>query len=188
MTAGQAWLTRSARMLVESDGSTSGLLEALTGESLSTRVDAQGVIPASRLPEAIRAALGLCGEAAVLERRSCLITPEHEVVSINRVVVDELFRRRLGDPDTFSPLGAQLRDQRIPLYREQLTHGLARWRDSGRNHWVDCIYIDYVLNDDTGGRAYVHVQFNPRIVGISEAVALLLSAPHCARQTKGHVR
>lgn len=176
-------LAGTARLLVESDGSTGSLLEALTGASLAARVDVQGDIPASRLPEMIRASLGLPGEATALERRSCLVTPELEVMSINRVVADKSFQRRLGEFDTFSPLASQLRDRRVPFHREQLSHGFTRWRDSGREHWVDCLYADYVLTTDTGGRAYVHAHFNPGIIPVSEAGPKLLAVP----QSKGHV-
>lgn len=157
-------LSASTRMLLACDGSTTLLLQALTGHELSIRVDAQGDTPAGRLPHRIRSALGLADTAVVLERRSCLVTSEQEVVSINRVVFDEVAHNWMGVPDSGTPIGLQFRDQRVHQHREQLSTGLMRWRDSLTERWVDSAFKEYVIHYAAGGRAYVHEQFNPHMV------------------------
>ncbi|WP_331445301.1 hypothetical protein [Streptomyces xanthochromogenes] len=162
-------LSASTRMLLACDGSTTLLLQALTGHNLSIRVDAQGDTPAGRLPRGIRSALGLVDTSVVLERRSCLVTSEQEVVSINRVVFDGAARKRMGVPDSLTPIGLQLRDQQVHQHREQLSTGLMRWRDSLTERWVDSAFKEYVIHYAAGGRAYVHEQFNPHMVHLADA-------------------
>ncbi|MFJ9693250.1 hypothetical protein [Kitasatospora sp. NPDC101183] len=157
----------STRMLLAGDGSTTLLLQALTGHDLSIRVDAQGDTPADRLPVGIRSALGLADTAVVLERRSCLVTPEQEVVSINRVVFDDTARSRMGEPDPVTPIGLQLRGRQVHQHREQLSTGVMRWRDSLTERWVDSAFKEYVIHYAAGGRAYVHEQFNPHMVQLA---------------------
>jgi hypothetical protein len=161
-------LCSSTRMLLACDGSTMILLEALLGEKLSVRVDAQGETDADRLPRTIRDALRLAPGTRVLERRSCLLaTADQEVISVNRVVLDDTVRRVIGDPDPFKPIGAQLRERGIPQHREQLSSGLARWRDGSTDHLVPAAYKEYVINYAPGGRSYVHECFNPRWVSVT---------------------
>jgi hypothetical protein len=160
-------LGASTRMLLAGDGSTTLLLQALTGHDLSIRVDAQGDSPAGRLPPGIRSALELADTAVVLERRSCLVTSEQEVVSINRVVFDEVARSWMGVPDSVTPIGLQFREQQVHQHREQLSTGLMRWRDSLTERWVDSAFKEYVIHYAAGGRAYVHEQFNPHMVQLA---------------------
>lgn len=159
----------STRMLLACDGSTTVMLEALIGRPLSIRVDSQGGISADRLPEGIRDALRLGPGAVVLERRSCLINADQTVISVNRVVFDETVRRYIGDPDPFTPIGSQLRDRRIPQHREQLSSGLAPWRDGSTEHPVPAAYKEYVINYAPGGRSYVYEHFNPRLIRVSSS-------------------
>lgn len=160
-------LCSSTRMLLACDGSTMILLEALLEQKLSVRVDSQGETDADRLPQRIREALRLMPGTRVLERRSCLVTADQEVISINRVVFDDTVRRVIGDPDPFTPIGAQLREWGIPQHRDQLSSGLARWRDGSTDHPVPAAYKEYVINYATGGRSYVHECFNPRWVRVT---------------------
>ncbi|MFD0359990.1 hypothetical protein ACFQZZ_00815 [Nocardia sp. GCM10030253] len=160
----------TVRMLLSCDGSTTVLLEALTGETLFVRVDTQGDTAPESLSDTIREALALDTDAPVLERRSCLVTSEHEVVSINHVVTDNIARRRMGNPDTTIPFGIQLRQQRIPQYRAQVSSGLAPWQ--GGDEPTLSAFKSYIIHDADGGRTYVHEHFNPRLVQLGDHASL----------------
>lgn len=163
-----ALMRPSIRMLLAGDGSTTVLLEALTGSRLSVRVDAQGENTSDHLSAQIRAALELPAGARVLERRSCLVTPAQEVVSINLVVLDEMARHRVGEPDTLVPIGCQLRDRRISQHREHISSGVAPWPGGGAQA-VDSAYKEYVIHYANGGRVYVHEHFSPQLVPLFES-------------------
>ncbi|MFE7797999.1 hypothetical protein [Nocardia sp. NPDC057440] len=160
----------TVRMLLACDGSTTVLLEALTGETLFVRVDAQGETSPERLSDTIRDALALDTDAPVLERRSCLVTSEDEVVSVNHIVTDNITRRRMGSPDTSIPFGMQLRQQRIPQYRAHVSSGLAPWQ--GSDEPTLSAFKSYIIHDADGGRTYVHEHFNPRLVQLGDDASL----------------
>lgn len=160
-------LNDSTRMLLACDGSTTVLLQALTGLELTIRVDAQDPTTAGRLDPRIRDVLDLAADAAVFERRSCLVTADLEVVSVNHVVYDRLAFERIGVPDLRQPIGLQFRERRVHQHREQLSSGLAAWGEAGADQDVDAAFKEYLIHYAVGGTVYLHERFNPRFVPVA---------------------
>jgi hypothetical protein len=167
-------MTAVARMILANDGSTTVLLEALTGCRLAVDVDTQRVVPAATVPGPAREALELDLSQHVLERRSCLVTPAHDVVSVNLVVYDADAVEKIGQPDEQKPIGHQLRDRRLPHVRDVLECGSTAWvHGSGV---TPCAYKAYIIRYPGGGAAYLHERFNPRWVPTTSRLSRLLRA------------
>ncbi|MFJ8510253.1 hypothetical protein [Streptomyces avermitilis] len=150
------------RMLLASDGSTTRLLQAITGQPLTVLVDMQNEVRVATLPEEVRAVLGLRDGDAVVERRSRLLTPDRSVVSVNHVVLDPVALAGNGAPSRTVPIGVQLREHQVPQFREALDSGNGVWPLEGAS--TPCAFKAYVIHDARGGRTYVHESFNPRVV------------------------
>ncbi|MES4903203.1 MULTISPECIES: hypothetical protein [unclassified Streptomyces] len=156
-------------MLLASDGSTTLLLEALTGGELTVDVLCQGRASARDLPPEIPGSIGAGAESELLVRRSRLRTASGESISKNLVVA------RQGD---HSPMLSLLSNTRAPLGRGLVSLGLSQSRHivaTGEDLWEDslggepCAYKAYVLVEQGDPQVYIHERFNPLYVPLKEA-------------------
>ncbi|MFE3442508.1 chorismate--pyruvate lyase family protein [Nocardia sp. NPDC059180] len=158
---GPAGFPPVTRMLLHADGSTTRMLEALLGETLSLTLLDQRVSAASGLSDRVRELLACTSEEQVVSRRSELRV-DGTAVSRNEVTVT------CRDPQ----LTAILTDARIPI-----GHGLLASRrflgrtvvSTGWDIWdgdeaTACAYKEYVLTDETTAIAHIREQFNPALV------------------------
>jgi hypothetical protein len=154
------------RMLLASDGSTTRLLQAATGQALAVRVDLQRECRVGELAPRVRAALEVADErdedARVVERRSRLLTAAGLVVSVNHVVLAPSAVQAYGAPDLAVPIGFQLSGGRVPQYRELLDSGRGDWPPDGPAR--GCAFKAYLIHDVEGRRIYVHESFNPGVI------------------------
>ncbi|MGO4423850.1 chorismate pyruvate-lyase family protein, partial [Streptomyces sp. MCAF7] len=158
------------RMLLASDGSTTLLLEALTGGKLTVDVLCQGRASAREFPPEIPGSIGVGAESELLVRRSRLRTASGESISKNLVVA------RQGN---HSPMLSLLSNTRAPLGRGLVSLGLSQSRHivaTGEDLWDDssgsaepCAYKAYVLVEQGDPLLYIHEKFNPMYVPLKEA-------------------
>ncbi len=153
------------RMLLRADGSTTRLLEALLGESLSLNVIEQSSGSAAPLPARLRAVLACEVGDPIVRRLSVLQLDDARPVSRNEVTVacrDRELTAILTDDRI--PIGHGLHASGRHLGRTLLATGWARWpvdepADSGE---IDCVYKEYVLTDESSNAvAHIHERFNP---------------------------
>lgn len=152
-----------SRILLCSDGSTTKLLEALIGGTLTVQVDEQAEVRASQLEPDLRAVL--CRDQdddLVLQRRSRLKDAGGVTLSINRLLMSSTVVCEHGEPKRDIPFGGQLTIARVAQFREQLTRGLAGWVTAGSV--VPALFRSYLIHYPNGGRVYVHEHFNPNVV------------------------
>lgn len=157
-------LPPQTRMLLESEGSTTILLESLIGCRLTVRVDSQFPVAAESLDRGVLDALGLPPDAKPVLRRSALLTPGGEVVSSNRVVFDGAAVPWLADRQDSTPLGLELRARNSLQHRVILDNGLARWPPDGAG--TPCAFKEYLINCSDGSRIHLHETFSPRFVPV----------------------
>ena len=160
-------LPRETRMLLESEGSTTVLLESLIGVKVAVEVERQEATVAAELSDEAREALGLSISDAVVMRHSRLVLPGSAVVSVNRVAfrpeaVPWLMRTQSIED---IPIGHQLRGRRSLQYRTMLANGVTRWPLDDDPE--ACAYKKYVIHCADGAEMYVHERFNPRFVSVS---------------------
>lgn len=157
-------LPTGTRMLLASDGSTTLMLEALLETRLSAIADVQHRITADALPGGVRSALRIGSSAEVVERRSRLVLPSLDAVSVNHVV--------LAAPDIEAvlpapgePLGNALLARDVPQVRRLLRVGcFATWPPNrGR-----CATKEYVIECGPMARIYVRELFNPTYIPVSD--------------------
>jgi hypothetical protein len=158
-------MTAVARMLLANDGSTSVLLEALAECKLKIRVESQRAVGADAVAISARLALSLASSDQVIERRSCLLTPGRDIVSVNLVVYDADAIERFGEPDSSRLIGHQLREEGVSHIRDQVSSGRDTWPETSLR--APCAYKEYVIRYQGGGRAYFHERFSPRWVPLS---------------------
>ncbi|QTT72425.1 hypothetical protein J7W19_02345 [Streptomyces mobaraensis NBRC 13819 = DSM 40847] len=149
------------RMLVCADGSTTVLLDALVGERLRVRVDHQRQVRAARVRHIGCHVLGAAPDALVVDRRSRILTPALDVISVNRVVIAA---RRCGQlvPPADELLGPYLKAMGLSLSREPIAVSRGVWPLGGAA--PACVSKEYVIDCGGAGRVYVHERFNPRYV------------------------
>ncbi|MFK4264245.1 chorismate--pyruvate lyase family protein [Streptomyces milbemycinicus] len=157
------------RMLLASDGSTTLLLEALTGGELTIDVLYQGRAYARDFPPEISDSIGVGTESEILVRRSRLRTATGEPISKNLVVA-----RR----EHQSPMLGLLSDRHAPLGRGLISLGLSQARHivaTGEDWWDEsptgepCAYKAYVLVEQGNPVLYIHEKFNPLYVPLKQA-------------------
>ncbi|MCM2425608.1 hypothetical protein [Streptomyces sp. RKAG337] len=157
-------LPPQTRMLLESEGSTTILLESLIACRLTVRVDSQLPVDAGSLDRRIRDELGLSPHAKPVLRRSALLTPAGEVVSSNRVVFDGSAVPWLADSQDSTPLGRELRARNSMQHRVILDNGLASWPPGGAG--TPCAFKEYIINCSDGSRIHLHETFSPHFVPV----------------------
>ncbi|TYB45860.1 hypothetical protein FXF51_59835 [Nonomuraea sp. PA05] len=116
------------RMLLAGDGSTTLLLEALTGGPIGVRLQGLDIRPAAGLPADVRALLRLTDDCAVAVRHSLLHDHHGTPVSHNEVIASlsaPILRQIATDP--VRPLGPNLIAHDIEHGRHLRSTGLARW-------------------------------------------------------------
>ncbi|GAA3714374.1 hypothetical protein GCM10022224_095040 [Nonomuraea antimicrobica] len=121
------------RMLLASDGSTTLLLEALTGGPISVHLQSLTDQPAAGMPGDVRALLQLTSDATVTIRRSLLHDHHDTPLSRNEVITPPstpLMQRIATDPAR--PLGLNLIAHDIDHSRHLRCTGLARWSANQR--------------------------------------------------------
>ncbi|MGW1024999.1 hypothetical protein ACWD4J_15070 [Streptomyces sp. NPDC002577] len=168
MTQSQvAVLPPVTRMLLESEGSTTVLLESLVGVQVELTVHGQEPVAAGGLADEVRRTLRVSDGERCVVRRSSLVVPGEEPISVNEVVFREGSVPWLTRSVEDAPIGRQLRGRGTLQFRTLLAHGLDRWplSDAG----AACAYKKYVIHCDDGAELYVHERFNPRYVPLSEA-------------------
>ncbi|WP_232236385.1 chorismate pyruvate-lyase family protein [Nocardia sp. BMG51109] len=156
-------------MLLSADGSTTTLLEALTGQRLTVEVIDQRAATAVTLSETIRTALRCAtDDDPVIVRRSRLSSEAGALVSVNAVVITG------SDRD----LTALLAQQRLPighslaaagrhLGRTVLSTGRVIWPADEDAGGIPCACKESVLLDHTSAAvAYLHERFNPAYVPV----------------------
>ncbi|MEU6125006.1 hypothetical protein [Streptomyces sp. NPDC047123] len=153
------------RMLVCADGSTTVLLDALVGEQLSVLVDHQRHVPAARVERIGCGILGAAPATVVVDRQSRILTPDREVISVNRVVIAGRGGDRLVPPPE-ELLGPYLKRAGLALKRELIAVSRGSWPLSGGS--PDCVSKEYIIDCGDAGRVYVHERFNPRFVPLEE--------------------
>ncbi|MEO3868888.1 chorismate pyruvate-lyase family protein [Nonomuraea sp. B12E4] len=149
------------RMLLAGDGSTTLLLQALTGGPISARLQDLADRRADRVPADVRTLLQLADGATVAVRRSVLLNHHGMPVSRNKVIVSlgvPLMRRIAADPAR--PLGLALIAHDIEHGRRQCSSGLARWSA----HQRDAASKAYLIHAATTPLMLVWETFNPDIV------------------------
>ncbi|MEV5649182.1 hypothetical protein AB0L57_13095 [Nocardia sp. NPDC052254] len=153
------------RMLLRADGSTTRLLEALLGESLSLNIIEQSWGTAAPLPARLRDVLACDGDDRIVRRSSMLQLGDARPVSRNQVTVacrDRELTAILTDDRV--PIGHGLDASGRHLGRTLLATGWARWPvdEPARDDEIDCVYKEYVLTDESRNAiAHIHERFNP---------------------------
>jgi chorismate-pyruvate lyase len=158
-------LPRETRMLLESEGSTTVLLESLIGVQVEVRVDRQEPTTAASLSDEARDSLRLSPSESVVLRRSRLVLPDAGVVSVNRVAFRPDAVPWLMQSIEDAPIGHQLRGRRSLQYRTMLANGLSDWPLGAVTE--PCAYKKYVIHCADGAEMYVHERFNPEFVSVS---------------------
>jgi hypothetical protein len=149
-------------MLLGSDGSTTLLLESLLRIRVAVHVDSQHPCTREEVPDHVAELLGLvAGERAVL-RRSRLVTPDQQVVSINRVVFRAERVPWLAAPSDGTPLGHRLRDLGSLQHRVLLAGGIGSWPPDAS----PCGFKEYLIRGDQGEEIYVRESFNPALIAL----------------------
>ncbi len=155
------------RMLLQADGSTTLLLEALLGETLTLALVEQRVSTAACLPTRLRELLVCSGAEQVVSRRSELRIGDARPVSRNEVTVacrnPELTAILT---DARIPIGRGLQASRRFLGRTIVSSGWDVWHgdeaaDAAGSH---CAYKEYVLSDEQTAVAHIREQFNPALI------------------------
>lgn len=159
-------LPPQTRMLLESEGSTTILLESLIACRLTVRVDSQLPVDAGSLDHRVRDELGLPLHAKPVLRKSALLTPDGEVVSSNRVVFDGSAVPWLADSQDSTPLGMELRARNSMQHRVILDNGLTRWPPGGAG--TPCAFKEYIINCSDGSRIHIHETFSPHFVPVPQ--------------------
>jgi hypothetical protein len=156
-------------MLLASDGSTTLLLQALTGSRLSLEVPHQSESAAAELPAEVRTAIGAAPHDKVVVRHSELRTEAGDVVSRNLVVAPQgrpgAAHRLLDDRST--PLGFGLIALGLSQSRRLVASGLDRWEPDAAG--APCSFKSYVLAEGGVPSMYIHERFNPVFVPVDEA-------------------
>ncbi|MBD0741165.1 hypothetical protein [Streptomyces sp. CBMA152] len=153
-------------MLVCTDGSTTLLLNALVGEGLSVRVDHQRQIPAAQVQRIGCHILGAAPNALVVDRQSRILTPDSDVISVNRVVIAGPHSDRLIPPPD-ELLGPYLKKSGLAMKREAIAAALDTWPLSG-DASPECASKEYIIDCGDAGRVYIHEKFNPRYVPLEK--------------------
>jgi len=151
-------------MLLMSEGSTTTLLESLTGSSLSVVVDYQRPIEFASVDAEAKDALGLSERDCVILRASRLVTDSGETVSVNRVVFSADAVPWLLEATDNVPLGHRLHQLRALQRRTILSSGRADWPRTELGQ--ECAYKTYVIHLVDDSSLYVHELFNPAFVPI----------------------
>jgi chorismate-pyruvate lyase len=157
-------LPRETRMLLRSEGSTTTLLESLTGLSLSVLVDYQNPIEFASVDPDAKDALGLSERDCVILRASRLVTESGETVSVNRVVFSADAVPWLVEAIDDVPLGHRLHRLHALQRRTILSYGQADWPRGDLEQ--ECAYKTYVIHLVDDSSLYVHELFNPAFVPI----------------------
>ncbi|NEW28451.1 hypothetical protein [Nocardia cyriacigeorgica] len=167
-SAGHGAFPPVTRMLLQADGSTTLLLEALLGETLSLTVIDQRVSTAAGLPVRLRELLACTGEEQVVSRRSELRAGDDpRPVSRNEVTVacrDPKLTAILTDARV--PIGRGLVSARRFLGRTIVSAGWDVWHgdEAAEASPSRCAYKEYVLSDELTAIAHIREQFNPALV------------------------
>ncbi|MFI6762841.1 chorismate--pyruvate lyase family protein [Micromonospora sp. NPDC050417] len=149
------------RMLLGSEGSTTVLLEALTGRAMRVRVTAQELVAGSDLEPAVCDAINAAPQDRLVLRESVL-EAAGATVSVNRVVFAESTAPWLVGDSSDVPIGHQLRGRGALQHRTQLGCGTDVWPYGDS----PCAFKCYVIRS-SGGHLYVHERFNPLIVPLA---------------------
>ncbi|SDJ26468.1 chorismate--pyruvate lyase family protein [Nonomuraea jiangxiensis] len=149
------------RMLLAGDGSTTLLLQALTGGPISVGPQHVADQRADRMPADVRALLQLADGATVAVRSSLLLDRHGTPVSRNKVIVSlgvPLMQRIAADPAR--PLGLALIAHDIDHERRRRSSGLARWSTRQR----DAASKAYLIRAAATPLMLVWETFNPDVV------------------------
>ncbi|WP_280234098.1 hypothetical protein [Nocardia cyriacigeorgica] len=165
------------RMLLQADGSTTLMLEALLEAPLSLVLLEQRTCSAVALPERVRRGLASVDGDQVVRRRSELHTVTARPISRNEVTVS-CRNAELASilTDTRVPIGHGLLAARRFLGRTVLATGLGYWRDADGSVQGRCAYKEYLLRDATTVVAHIREQFDPEVVPVA-AVLVPQGAP-----------
>ncbi|WP_345572653.1 hypothetical protein [Nonomuraea rosea] len=149
------------RVLLAGDGSTTLLLQALTGGPVKASLRSLSHQPAAHLPAGPRALLGLADGATAIVRRSLLLDQRDTPVSRNEVIAfsdDALLRRVVSDP--VRPVGLGLIAHDIDHSRRLHATGLTRWDATG----LEAASKVYLIRAAATPFMLVWETFNPALI------------------------
>ncbi|QBJ98193.1 hypothetical protein ERC79_21295 [Rhodococcus sp. ABRD24] len=147
------------RMLLYADSSTTVLLEALVVDRLKVQVEQQILVRADDFPDIGCGLLGAAPSAMVVDRKSRILTADHDVISVNRVIIAGPDRDSLVPADG-ELLGPHLRNIGLVMQRKPLAAARDIWPVDG----MECGSKTYVIDCRPAGRVYVHERFNPQFI------------------------
>ncbi|MGE2817454.1 3-deoxy-7-phosphoheptulonate synthase [Mycobacterium heidelbergense] len=146
-------------MLLAGNGLTTPVLEAALGTALRVRVLRQDDVAVEQIPAGIAGQLRLVGQERVVVRRSCLVDPVLNLVSVNLVIAAAGPATASGIDRLDKPIGYSLIAPGISQQRHNLRVGLARWPD-GR----ECAVKAYLVLLDDQPLCYIRECFNPSLI------------------------
>lgn len=152
------------RMLLYADGSTTVLLEALVAAQLEVQVEQQRLVRADDIPNIGCDLLGAAPSAMVVDRKSRILTADHDVISVNRVIIAGPDRDALVPPDR-ELLGPHLRKIGLVVHRKPLAAARDTWPMAAAE--TACGSKTYVMDCGFAGQVYVHERFNPEFVPLT---------------------
>ena len=159
-TPAGAW--PAARVLDDS-GSTTSLLEHLTGTPVSLRVLEQLMVARDMIPRHARMALDVHVEERLLLRRSALLDGHGRTLSMNYVVArveeDKVIARITMSDCT--PIGHGLASQGVRHRRELIRFGWEDWVEQGSG--ARCACREYLILIDQRSVIFIHEAFNPEL-------------------------
>ncbi|MFC5829593.1 hypothetical protein [Nonomuraea insulae] len=148
------------RALLASDGSTTLLLQALTGGPITASLRSLAHQPATHLPADLRAQLRLADGATAIVRHSHLLDQQGTPVSRNEVIAsseDALLRSVASDPTR--PVGLGLIAHDIDHSRRLYVTGLTRWDAE-----LDAASKAYLISVGATPFMYVWETYNPEVI------------------------
>ncbi|MFD2673346.1 chorismate pyruvate-lyase family protein [Marinicrinis sediminis] len=156
------------RMLLNSDGSTTQLLESLLDTPLSVRVQMEQCCPPDKAPPLIQKVLELKDERTVMLRRSMLVTASEEWISQNVVWICHMrcpaFVDRLHEEE--KPIGKLWSEGRFSGFRKGLGSGVRQVE--GHSCAVLASFKHYLIYLEQSPVMYVRETFNPKYVALPE--------------------
>ncbi|WP_164931545.1 chorismate pyruvate-lyase family protein [Longirhabdus pacifica] len=154
----------ASRMLLQSDGSTTQLLESMLNEPLDVIVVKQEMLQSYHIDPTIAALLRIPNDENVLERYSQLVTKDNTVVSNNYVVcrlgLDANVMQKLHQGSI--PIGKIWSSNRLSGHRMLLGYG-QEFHDKEQRQVP---YKHYIQWHDDVPRLYIREKFNPAYVKI----------------------
>lgn len=154
------FMSALTRVLLASDGSTTLLLQALTGGSIKANLTSLTHQPATRLPADLRSQLQIADKTTAIVRRSLLLDQHGTPVSRNEVIAsgnNPLVRRVLTNPTR--PIGLNLIAHALDHSRRCHVTGLTSW-----NARLDAASKAYLVQVGDAPLMFIWETYNPAAI------------------------